>query len=204
MTTGTAWRGEAAPGQRLQRGRLGGATRARDRSPAGDWATGGVPRRRGLRAAGDVQGAGGTRLGLRIRIPTNKNLELEIEDILFRSPGRPSHKAARPLQKLPYQADSWITPRRIVAKVEHYVGELFPRVGFIVTNLRLPNRAVVRFYNKRGAARPRNGSKRASRRRIGRDCRAIDSGRMRSRLQLSVLAYNLGKSLAAARAAEAR
>jgi hypothetical protein len=35
-----------------------------------------------------------------------------------------------------------------VAKVEHHVGELFPRVGFIVTNLPLPNRAVVRFYSR--------------------------------------------------------
>ena len=31
-------------------------------------------------------------------------------------------------------------------------GELYPRVGFIVTNLSLPSRAVVRFYNKRGTA----------------------------------------------------
>jgi hypothetical protein len=30
--------------------------------------------------------------------------------------------------------------------------ELFPRVGFIVTNLETPSRAVVRFYNKRGTA----------------------------------------------------
>jgi len=37
-----------------------------------------------------------------------------------------------------YQADSWTTARRVVAKVEHHVGELFPRVGFIVTNLPLP------------------------------------------------------------------
>jgi hypothetical protein len=29
---------------------------------------------------------------------------------------------------------------------------LFPRVGFIVTNLTASNRAVVRFYNKRGTA----------------------------------------------------
>jgi hypothetical protein len=29
---------------------------------------------------------------------------------------------------------------------------LFPRVGFIVTNLETPSRAVVRFYNKRGTA----------------------------------------------------
>ena len=39
-----------------------------------------------------------------------------------------------------------------MAKVEHHVGELFPRIGFIVTNLTLTNRAVVRFYNKRGTA----------------------------------------------------
>ena len=37
-----------------------------------------------------------------------------------------------------------------MAKVEFHAGELFPRVGFIVTNLELPSRAVVRFYNKRG------------------------------------------------------
>ncbi|HEV2382700.1 MAG TPA: transposase [Terriglobia bacterium] len=42
--------------------------------------------------------------------------------------------------------------RRVVAKVEHHAGELFPRVGFIVTNLSLPSRAVVRFYNKRGTS----------------------------------------------------
>jgi hypothetical protein len=35
--------------------------------------------------------------------------------------------------------------------VEHHAGELFPRVGFVVTKLILPSRAVVRFYNKREA-----------------------------------------------------
>lgn len=34
--------------------------------------------------------------------------------------------------------------------MEFHFGELFPRVGFIVTNLDGDNRAVVRFYNKRG------------------------------------------------------
>jgi hypothetical protein len=32
--------------------------------------------------------------------------------------------------------------------VEFQFGELFPRVGFIVTNLSLPSRAVVRFYRE--------------------------------------------------------
>jgi Transposase DDE domain group 1 len=87
-----------------------------------------------------------------IRIPANNNLELAVEDILFRSPGRPSLKPLIRYKSFQYQADSWTTPRRVVAKVEHHAGELFPRVGFIVTNLPLPNRAVVRFYNKRGTA----------------------------------------------------
>ena len=40
----------------------------------------------------------------------------------------------------------------MVAKVEHHPGELFRRVGFIITNRNLPSRAVVRFYNKRETA----------------------------------------------------
>ena len=91
-------------------------------------------------------------VGYAIRIPANKKLELAIEDVLFRSPGRPSRTPLVRYKSFYYQADSWATPRRIVAKVEHHAGELFPRVGFIVTNLPLPNRAVVRFYNKRGTA----------------------------------------------------
>ena len=39
----------------------------------------------------------------------------------------------------------------MIAKVEHHLGELFPRVGFIVTTLGT-NRAVVRFYIQRGTA----------------------------------------------------
>lgn len=39
----------------------------------------------------------------------------------------------------------------MVAKVEFHYGELFPRVGFIVTNL-WDGRAVVRFYNQRDTA----------------------------------------------------
>ena len=87
-----------------------------------------------------------------IRIPANKSLELEIEDILFRPPGRPSRKPLVRYKSFRYQAESWAKPRRIVAKVEHHRGELFPRPGFIVTNMTLPSRSVVRFYNKRGTA----------------------------------------------------
>ena len=91
-----------------------------------------------------------------IRIPANKNLELEIEELLFRRPGRPSHKPLVRYKSFHYQADSWTAPRRVVAKVERHAGELFPRVGFIVTNMTLPSRAVVRFYNNRGTAEQAN------------------------------------------------
>ena len=87
-----------------------------------------------------------------IRMPANKSVELEIDDLLFRPPGRPSRKPLVRYKSFRYRAKSWNTPRRIVAKVEHHQGELFPRVGFIVTNMALPSRSVVRFYNKRGTA----------------------------------------------------
>ena len=73
-----------------------------------------------------------------IRISANKNLELEIEDILFRPPGRPSEKPLVRYKSFRYRAESWAKDRRIVAKVEHHQGELFPRVGFIVTNMSSP------------------------------------------------------------------
>jgi hypothetical protein len=47
---------------------------------------------------------------------------------------------------------SWKFPRRVVAKVEWHQGELFSRVGFIVTNLSAKPEGVVHFYNGRGIA----------------------------------------------------
>jgi len=87
-----------------------------------------------------------------IRTPANENLERDIAELLTRPVGRPSHKPVVWYKGFLYQAASWKTARRVVAKVEFHFGELFPRVGFIVTNLSLPSRAVVRFYNKRGTA----------------------------------------------------
>ena len=79
-----------------------------------------------------------------------------------------------------YQAASWKTARRVVAKVEFHFGELFPRVGFIVTNLSLPSRAVVRAQFKAG--------------RQAAHWTRLSCHRFRTnevRLQLSLLAYNL-------------
>jgi hypothetical protein len=66
--------------------------------------------------------------------------------------GQTEPQAGDPVQNLFYQAASWTKARCVVAKVEFHFGELFPRVGVIVTNLTPSNWAVVRLYNKCGTA----------------------------------------------------
>jgi hypothetical protein len=70
-----------------------------------------------------------------IRLPSNQVLAKEIEPLLKRPVGRPPEKPIIWYHDFFYQAASWNSPRRVVAKVEWHHGELFPRVGFIVTNL---------------------------------------------------------------------
>jgi hypothetical protein len=87
-----------------------------------------------------------------IRIAANDTLEMDIAELLTRRVGRPSHRPVVWYKSFLYQAASWKTARRVVAKVEFHLGELCPRLGFIVTNLETDRRAVVRFYFKRGTS----------------------------------------------------
>jgi hypothetical protein len=125
-----------------------------------------------------------------IRIPANDSLERDISELLTRPVGRPSHKPAVRYKGFLYQATSWTKARRVVAKVEFHFEELFPRVGFIVTNLETDNRAVVRFYNKRGTAEQwiKEGKQAVKMTRL--TCHRFRSNEVR--LRLSVMAYNLG------------
>src|SRR5665811_1574670 len=125
-----------------------------------------------------------------IRIPANQNLERDITELLTRPVGRPSHKPVFRYKSFLYQAASWKTARRVVAKVEFHTGELFPRVGFIVTNLETPSRAVARFYNKRGTAEQwiKEGKQAVKMTRLS--CHRFRSNEVR--LWLTVIAYNLG------------
>jgi hypothetical protein len=88
-----------------------------------------------------------------IRLPTNAVLKEKIAHRLTRPVGRPSlTKVKRIYEDIEYQAQSWDKPRRVIAKIEWHPGELFPKVGFIVTNLPMDPDWVVRFYNQRGTA----------------------------------------------------
>ncbi len=87
-----------------------------------------------------------------IRIPANDVLYDDIDHLMTRPVGRPPKKPQIFFHEFSYRAKSWKKSRRVVAKVEWHAGELFPRIGFIVTNLQRKPENVVRFYNKRGVA----------------------------------------------------
>src|SRR5215211_4738314 len=127
--------------------------------------------------------------GYAIRLPANAVLQRRIAHLLTRPVGRPPHEVRRFYASFRYQAQTWSRSRRVVAKVEWHPGELYPRVGFLVTNLCRPPERVVAFYNQRGTAeqRIREGKNAAKWTRLS--CRLMSANAVR--LQLHALAYNL-------------
>jgi len=128
-----------------------------------------------------------------IRLKANANLQQRIAHRLTRPVGRPPHYVQRFYDSFFYQAASWSKARRVVAKVEWHPGELYPRVGFIVTNLSRPANRVVNFYNQRGTAEPwiKEGKNAIKWTRLS--CRSMQANA--ARLQLHALAYNLANFL---------
>jgi hypothetical protein len=123
--------------------------------------------------------------------------------LLKRPVGPPPHEVRRSYASFGYQAQSWKKPRRVMAKVEWHPGELYPRVGFIVTNLARPAARVVVFYNQRGTAERwiKEGIGAIKWTRLS--CRTFAANAVR--LRLHALAYNLGnfmRTLAIPKAAE--
>ena len=127
-----------------------------------------------------------------IRLPANQVLQAEIEPLPTRPVGRPPRKPIVWFADFKYQAASWDRPRRVVAKVEWHQGELYPRVGFIVTNLSAQPPGVVHFYNGRGTTeRIKEGKYALNWTRLS--CQRFVPNQVR--LALFVLAYNLGNFL---------
>jgi hypothetical protein len=116
-----------------------------------------------------------------------------IAPLLKRPVGRPPKSVRRLYASFHYQAQSWERERRVVAKVEWHPGELYPRVGFIVTNLRRPTARVVAFYNGRGTAEQwiKEGKQAVKWTRLS--CTSFQANAVR--LQLHALAYNLANFL---------
>src|SRR5262249_13587891 len=128
-----------------------------------------------------------------IRLKTNPVLERKIAPLLRRPVGRPSHKPKVCYRSFRYQAGSWECARRVVVRVAWHAGELFPRVGFIVTNLKWRSKRVVRFYNARGTAEQwvKEGKNAVKWTKLS--CRRFKDNA--ARLHLFALAYNLANFL---------
>ncbi len=131
--------------------------------------------------------------GYAIRIKRNGKLQEKVSWLLKRRPGRPSNNVIRTNTSFPYQSGSWSKPRRVVAKVEFHPGELFPRVGFIVTNRSLPNEQVLTFYNGRGTAEQHIKEGKYALKWTRLSCMRFAANE--ARLQLHALAYNLANFL---------
>jgi hypothetical protein len=142
-------------------------------------------------------------MGYVIRLPGSRVLQNKIGYLFKRPVGRPPHEVRRSYAGFSYQAQSWKKPRRVVAKVEWRPGELYPRVGFIVTNLARPAERVVAFYNQRGTAEQWIKEGKSAIKWTRLSCRTFAANAVR--LQLHALAYNLGnfmRTLAMPKAAE--
>jgi hypothetical protein len=125
-----------------------------------------------------------------IRLRTNRILQGKVAHLLKRPVGRPPNYVRRIYGDFEYQAASWDKPRRVIAKVEWHPGELFPRVGFVVTNLPMDPDWIIHFYNQRGTAEQhiKEGKQAINWTRLS--CKGMAQNEVR--LQLHALAYNLG------------
>jgi hypothetical protein len=132
----------------------------------------------------------GEGIGYTIRLAANRVLQGRIGYLLKRPVGRPPHEVRRYFASFGYQAQSWKKSRRVVAKVEWHPGELYPRVGFIVTNLARPAERVIAFYNQRGTAEQWIKEGKGAIKWTRLSCRTFAANAVR--LQLHALAYNLG------------
>ena len=128
-----------------------------------------------------------------IRLPTNPVLQERIAHLLKRPVGRPPNHVRRLYGDFDYQAGSWDKSRRVLAKVEWHPGELFPRVGFLVTNLPLEPEQIFAFYNQRGTAEQYIKEGKMAMKWTRLSCRTMAQNEVR--LQLHALAYNLGMFL---------
>jgi len=133
------------------------------------------------------------RIKYAIRLPANRVLQERIGYLLNRPVGRPPSEVRRSYANFTYQAASWTKPRRVVAKFEWHPGELYPCVGFIVTNMARPAENVVAFYNKRGTCEQWIKEGKGAIRWTRLSCRPFAANAIR--LQLHALAYNLSNFL---------
>jgi hypothetical protein len=132
----------------------------------------------------------GERVTYFIRLPANAVLNSLMEPYLTLPVGRPPKSGIQiKLVDLRYRAQTWDKEPRVVAKIEWHEGELFPRIGFIVTNSKLPAGKVVNVYNGRGDVENRIKEGKNTLRWDKTSCHRFAANQ--ARLLMGALAYNL-------------
>jgi len=101
---------------------------------------------------------------------------------------RPPKKTSAWLTSFDYQTGTWSEVKWVVAKVEWQLGEWYPRVGFIVTNLQIGLEVVVEFYNQRGTTGQWSKQGKYVLKWTWLSCHRVEDNQVR--LQLFSLAYN--------------
>ncbi len=104
-------------------------------------------------------------IGYAMRLPANEVLQRYIRHLLKRPVGRPPKKARRLVPRLQLLGQDLGPIPACSGKGGVAPGELFPRVGVVVTNVSLPAVGETHFYNGRATAeqwikegnRPRTG-----------------------------------------------
>jgi hypothetical protein len=125
-----------------------------------------------------------------IRLKSNNSLMDLIQPHLKRPVGRPPKSGIQTkLIDFYYQAGSRDKPRRVICKIEWHEGELFPRIGFIVTNTRLAAGKVVKVYNGRAEIENRIKEGKNALRWDKTSCTRFEANE--ARLKMGVLPYNL-------------
>ena len=124
-----------------------------------------------------------------IRIKENSRLD-ELVEKTVKSIRKDKNKVVTVYKDFQYQAASWNKSRRIIAKIEQYPNELFPRVGFIITNLKWRDKKVVKFYNKRGTCEQWIKEGKYALNWTKLSCQRFVENQIR--LKLFLMAYNLG------------
>ena len=146
-----------------------------------------------LRQAGGLRVPGGAARPLRYQAPQQRGAAMGDRPSVEEAGGKAAEEADHLVRRLLVSSGEWDRPRRVIAKVEWHQGELFPRVGFIVTNMSAGPEGIVHFYNGRGTAEQwiKEGKYALNWTRLS--CHRFVANQVR--LALFILAYNLGNLL---------
>ena len=125
-----------------------------------------------------------------IRLKSNNTLKKLIEPHLEKPTGNLLKSGIQEkFIDLSYQAGSWEKPRRVVCRIAWHESELFPQIGFVVTNSRISVEKVIKLYHHRAEIENRIKEGKNTLRWDKTSCHRFESNE--ARLKMGLLAYNL-------------